>query len=75
MLISTKNQLIINRLKLKEGGQKFHYKVTSQDLEITTLKIIEPVIVDIDVFKNSDTIVVSGAVDFRVKLNLSLIHI
>jgi len=64
-----KNPLIINRGNLKEGGQKFHQEVTAESLEIKDLKIVGPVVIDLEIFKTDDMITATGKVNFRVKLN------
>ena len=63
-----KNPLIINRIKPKDGGQKFQHKSTAEELDIKNINVIGLIIIDVDLFKNGDTIVVTGAVNFRVKL-------
>jgi uncharacterized protein len=63
-----KNQLIINRINLKEGSQKFHRSITAEELDIKTLILIGPIVIDIDLLKNNDVIVITGNINFRVKL-------
>jgi uncharacterized metal-binding protein YceD (DUF177 family) len=63
-----KNPLIINRVKIKEGSQKFYQEVSAEDLEIKKLLIIGPIKIDVELSKNGDMIVVAGTVNFRVKL-------
>jgi uncharacterized protein len=63
-----KNPLIINRIKLKDGSQKFQHKSTTEELDIKNINVLGPIIIDVDLFKNGDTIVVAGAVNFQVKL-------
>ncbi len=64
-----KNPLIINRVNLEEGGQKFRQEVTAESLEIKNLNIVGLVVIDLEIFKTDDMITATGTVKFRVKLN------
>jgi uncharacterized protein len=63
-----KNPLIINRVKIKEGSQKFYQEVSAEDLEIKKLLIIGPIKIDVELTKSGDMIILTGTVNFRVKL-------
>lgn len=63
-----KKKLIINQLHLKSGEQKFHEEIAGPDLDITQLQFIGPVIINAELLKNGDTVVISGTVNYRLKL-------
>ncbi len=69
MISTVKNKLIINQINVKETEQPFYQEVTAQDLDIININFVGPIVVDLNLFKSGDTIVVSGAVKFQVLLN------
>lgn len=69
MIHTAKNKLLINSLYLKEGTTKLYLEVTGDELEITTHKFNGPIILDAELFKNGETIVLSGKINFRAILS------
>jgi uncharacterized protein len=69
MMAVTKNKLHVKHINLKEGKQKFHQEVTVEDLDIAKLNFIGPIAIDAELFKNGDTVVVSGNITFRLLLS------
>jgi uncharacterized protein len=62
---TAKNKLLINALHLKEGVTKLYLEITNAELEITALKFAGPIILDAELFKSGETIVLSGKINFR----------
>jgi uncharacterized protein len=64
-----KNPLVINRIHLKEGNQKLHHELSAEELGVVNVILLGPVIIDLEIMKNSDMIVVSGNVTFKTRLS------
>ncbi|MEO0074501.1 MAG: DUF177 domain-containing protein [candidate division WOR-3 bacterium] len=62
------NKLIINRQKLKTGIQKLNLELNKEDLEIENLNFIGPIILDCELNKNQDTVILSGIISYRLNL-------
>lgn len=69
MLHTAKNKLLINALHIKEGTTKLYLEITSADLEITALKFDGTIILDAELFKSGETVVLSGKINFHAILS------
>ncbi|MBS4014916.1 MAG: DUF177 domain-containing protein [Candidatus Latescibacteria bacterium] len=63
-----RKKLTFNLLHLKQGEQKIYQELTNTDLDIFKFNFIGPVILEVNLFKNGDTVVVSGTVKYKLSL-------
>jgi len=63
-----KTPLLINRVKLQEGNQKFHHELTTEELDIRNIIAIGLIAIHLNLSKNDNLVIVSGLVKFRANL-------
>jgi uncharacterized protein len=59
----------MNALHLKEGTTKLYLEIMGEELEITAIKFAGPIVLDAELFKSGETIVLSGKVNFHAILS------
>lgn len=63
-----KNKLHIREVKLKEGRQEFNETLSAEELDLSNLNFIGPIVIDAEFNKSGDMVIVSGKVAFRIEL-------